>query len=127
MLFFPTYVIFQPPMTVIARKVGPRIFLSAVCAAWGVVMMCFGFSNSWGVLAGLRALLGLFESAFFPTCVFLISTWYVRHEVAVRISCFYLLGDVISGFGGVFAYAVSFLSPLTGPQYLHLWHTSNTS
>lgn len=73
--------------------------------------MAFGFANEWEVIAGLRALLGLFESAFFPSCVFLISTWYVRHEVAVRISCFYLFGDVISGFGGVIAYGVSLLPP----------------
>lgn len=35
LVFFPTYVIFQPPATVASRKFGPRIFLSTICLLWG--------------------------------------------------------------------------------------------
>lgn len=35
LLFFITYVIFQPPATVICKKVGPRWFLGAITFLWG--------------------------------------------------------------------------------------------
>lgn len=39
LVFFITYTVFQPPMTVIIRKLGPRLFLSAIVLMWGVVMI----------------------------------------------------------------------------------------
>lgn len=38
-MFFVPYVIFQPPMTVIIRKLGPTYFLSTIIVSWGVVMI----------------------------------------------------------------------------------------
>jgi hypothetical protein len=39
LVFFITYTIFQIPATVIIRKIGPRIFLSAIVMFWGAVMI----------------------------------------------------------------------------------------
>jgi MFS family permease len=39
LIFFIPYVIFQPPATVLMRKIGPRIFLSAITLAWGATMI----------------------------------------------------------------------------------------
>jgi hypothetical protein len=38
LLFFITYVLLQPPATVVLRKVGPRIFLPAITCLWGLTM-----------------------------------------------------------------------------------------
>lgn len=43
LMFFTSYVIFQPAMTVLCRKLGPKIFLSSICMAWGAVIIGFGF------------------------------------------------------------------------------------
>lgn len=39
LVFFITYTVFQAPATVIIRKLGPRLFLSAIVLLWGVVMI----------------------------------------------------------------------------------------
>jgi sugar phosphate permease len=78
MCFFLTYVIFQPAMTVLCRKLGPKNFLSSICFAWGGVIIGFGFVHQWRVMIPLRLLLGLFEAGFFPGAVYLLSTWYSR-------------------------------------------------
>lgn len=39
LIFFIPYVIFQPPATVVLRKIGPRIFLSAITLFWGATMI----------------------------------------------------------------------------------------
>ena len=35
LVFFITYVLLQPPATVVLRKVGPRIFLPTITLLWG--------------------------------------------------------------------------------------------
>jgi sugar phosphate permease len=66
LLFFITYVLLQPPATVVLRKVGPRIFLPSITLLWGVTMICFGFVRNWVDLIPLRLVLGIFEAGFFP-------------------------------------------------------------
>ncbi|KAL2841143.1 major facilitator superfamily domain-containing protein [Aspergillus pseudoustus] len=113
-VFFPTYTVFQPLMTVIARKIGPRIFMGFITVAWGLVMVGMGLVNDWKHLAALRVILGLFEAGLFPAAVFLISSWYIRHETGKRIGLFYLLGSAISSFGGILAYGLQQMNGLQG-------------
>lgn len=69
---------FQPPSTVIVRAVGPRVHLALITFLWGTITISMGFVRDYKALAGLRALLGVFEAGFFPSCVYLLSTWYTR-------------------------------------------------
>lgn len=64
LVFFITYVLFQPPMTILCRKIGPRPFLSGICFLWGIVMICFGFPNNWTSMIPLRLILGILEAGF---------------------------------------------------------------
>jgi MFS family permease len=81
LVFFTTYIVFQPPATVIVRKLGPRSFLASIVVAWGAVMIGMGFVKTWQELAALRVVLGICEAGFFPSCVYLLSTWYTRYDV----------------------------------------------
>lgn len=61
LVFFITYVVFQPLSTGLVRKIGPRLHLAAITVFWGATMIGMGFAPTWNALAGLRALLGIFE------------------------------------------------------------------
>uniref|UniRef100_A0A0B7JUQ9 Major facilitator superfamily (MFS) profile domain-containing protein n=1 Tax=Bionectria ochroleuca TaxID=29856 RepID=A0A0B7JUQ9_BIOOC len=65
-----------------------------------------GFVNVWWAMTPLRVLLGAFEAGFFPSCLYLISTWFSRYELHRRYSFFYLIGVLASGFSGVLAYGL---------------------
>ena len=65
-VFFITYVLLQPPATVVLRKVGPRVFLPTITVLWGITMICFGFAKNWTQMIPLRLVLGIFEAGFFP-------------------------------------------------------------
>ena len=39
MMFFVPYIIFQPPMTVLIRKIGPTIFLGSIVMSWAAIMI----------------------------------------------------------------------------------------
>jgi len=114
LVFFVTYIVFQPPSTVVVRKIGPRPHLALITLLWGSVMIGAGFVKSWQQMAALRVLLGVFEAGFFPSCVYLLSTWYTRYEVGKRYSVFYLLGSVASAFSGILAYGVMHMEGLGG-------------
>jgi MFS family permease len=103
LVFFTTYIVFQPPATVIVRYLGPRKFLSVIVVAWGAVMIGMGFSNSFHTLAALRVVLGILEAGFFPSCVYLLSTWYTRYDIGKRYSVFYILGSLASACAGILA------------------------
>jgi len=66
LVFFITYVLLQPPATVVLRKIGPRAFLPSITLLWGITMICFGFVKHWSDMIGLRLVLGVFEAGFFP-------------------------------------------------------------
>lgn len=60
------------------RAIGARVHLSSLVILWGSVMIGMGFVKNWGQLAALRVVLGVLEAGFFPSCVYLLSTWYTR-------------------------------------------------
>lgn len=95
LVFFPTYVIFQPLATVLSRKVGPRKFLASIALLWGATEIVgslpprgklvtaqpiqgFGFVRKWTDMLGLRVVLGILESGLYPSVVYLLATWYSR-------------------------------------------------
>ncbi|EEY22931.1 pantothenate transporter liz1 [Verticillium alfalfae VaMs.102] len=123
LVFFIPYILFQPPSTIIVRKLGPRIHLAGICLMWGSVMIGMGFSQNFTHLAVCRVLLGVLEAGFFPSCVYLLSTWYTRFEVGKRYSVFYLLGCVASAFAGILAYGLmqmNGLANLTGWRWIFI-------
>lgn len=116
--FFITYVLCQPFMIIICRKVGPRWFLPGICIMWGAMIIGFGFTGTWGGLVPLRLVLGLLESGYFPGCLYLLSCWYTKFEVATRYSIFYFIGSIASAMSGILAYG---LQQMEGVQGIRGW------
>ncbi|KAI0526416.1 major facilitator superfamily domain-containing protein [Xylaria bambusicola] len=112
--FFPTYIVFQPTSTVLVRKLGPRIHIAFITAAWGAVMLGMGFVQTFGALTALRVLIGILEAGFFPSAVYLLSTWYTRYELGRRYGLFYLIGSVTSAFSGIIAFGITHLEGAGG-------------
>ncbi|KAJ5385392.1 Major facilitator superfamily domain general substrate transporter [Penicillium concentricum] len=118
LMFFVPYILFQPPMTVIIRKLGPTFFLSSIIVCWAGIMIGMGFVKDWGALVGTRVLLGVLEAGYFPGCVYLLSCWYTRYDVQKRFSIFYLIGCVASALAGILAFG---LMQLNGREGLSGW------
>lgn len=107
LVFFITYVLLQPPATVVMRKIGPRRFLPTITVLWGATMIGMAFVKVWTQMVGLRLVLGIFEAGFFPSCAYLLSCWYPRYELQKRNAVFYLIGSMASAFAGILAYGFS--------------------
>lgn len=94
LVFFITYFLFEMPSTLSLRYVGPNLQLNAFALSWGVIMLGMGWANDWRVIVVCRALVGVFEAGFLPSCMLLLSCWYQRYEVQKRyVSCLALFNQ----------------------------------
>ncbi|XPS99847.1 hypothetical protein M3J09_009015 [Ascochyta lentis] len=120
LVFFIGYCLFELPSNYIIRRLGARIWLPFLITAWGACVLGMGFVQSWEILTVLRALLGVFEAGLFPGAIYIIGSWYRQYETAKRVSIFYMAALLASGFGPIFAYALSLIS-LGDGMYSHGW------
>ncbi|TDZ32024.1 MFS transporter prlL [Colletotrichum spinosum] len=102
-VFFIGYVVFEVPSNMIFSRTRPSVFLPCIMAAWGAVTIGMAFTPSYGVLIGLRALMGCIESGFAPGVLYLLSSWYKKEEQSKRFAV-YISAAILSGaFGGILA------------------------
>lgn len=120
LVFFIGYGLFELPSNYVIRRLGARWWLSFLITAWGVCVLGMGFVDHWSILAVLRALLGVFEAGLFPGAIYIIGSWYRQYETARRISIFYMAALLASGFGPIFAYALSLIRVGDG-KYAQGW------
>jgi MFS family permease len=71
--FFWTYSILQIPVGWVAERYGAHRVLAAGLALWACATMLVGFAHSFGALLLLRLLLGIGESAGFPSAAKLLA------------------------------------------------------
>jgi MFS family permease len=118
MIFFIGYCIVDIPAAFVVRRVGPALWTGTIGLAWGVVTIGQGFVKHWGQLAVCRVLLGFLEGGLVPAAMFLMSVWYTRYEIQVRIGGFYVIGNASSGLAGLLAYGIE---KMAGKDNLEGW------
>ncbi|KAJ3498476.1 hypothetical protein NLJ89_g10215 [Agrocybe chaxingu] len=110
MIYFIPYILLQIPGNIVLRWIGARSWLTICVVGWGIAQLGMGFVPTWGWLVFCRIWLGVFEAGFFPALVFIITTWYKRHEVQKRLALFYLISILFGGFSSLLAYGLAQLS-----------------
>ncbi|EXL90003.1 major facilitator superfamily domain-containing protein [Fusarium oxysporum II5] len=114
MVFFVAYILCEIPSNLILPKAGPANWLAFLGLSFGVILIGMGFTHHWGTMAVCRALLGVMEAGFLPGCTYLITCWYTRFQVGKRMSAFWILSVIASGFANILAFALSKLGGQAG-------------
>lgn len=73
-ILFVTYVTFEIPSNLVLKKFTPRLWLSFLILAWGIVAIFQGFVQNYGGLVACRLLLGAFEAGLFPGLTYVRNT-----------------------------------------------------
>lgn len=105
-VFFVPYIIFEIPANYLLKKLSPHVFLSVCLLCFGGVSIGQGFVKNYHQLIVTRVLLGLLETAMFPSCFYLLACWYTRAEAQKRYSFFFSSTALAGAFGGLIAYGV---------------------
>lgn len=106
-IFFAFYIASELPSNLILRRASPRVWLSFLTAAWGIIGMCLGFVQNYAGFLVVRAFLGLAEGGLLPGMVLYLSGMYTRGEMALRIGLFYTSASLAGAFGGLLARGLS--------------------
>ncbi|QRV80959.1 major facilitator superfamily transporter [Ceratobasidium sp. AG-Ba] len=115
LVFFIGYIIFQLPTALLVRKYHPRYFLFLIVFFWGIVGgIAVAFVKDWKHLALLRGLLGGLQSGFLSVCVLLITCWYTRFELGLRLTIFYCGVTMNQGASPILIYLVALMNGLGG-------------
>ena len=61
------------PSNLVLKKVTPRIWLSFLTFAWGLIAMCLGFIQNFAGFVSVRAVLGVAEGGLLPGMILYLS------------------------------------------------------
>ncbi|KAJ4364773.1 hypothetical protein N0V95_000721 [Ascochyta clinopodiicola] len=119
-ILFVGYVGMQVPSNLFLNKTGkPALYLPTCMIVWGIISGLTGACQNFAGLAACRFFLGFIEAAYFPGCLFFLSSWYTRKELGLRTAILYS-GSLISGaFGGLITAGIT--SNMDGTHGLRAW------
>ena len=119
-ILFVGYLLMQVPSNLMLNKIGkPALYLPGAMVIWGTISAATGAAQSYGGLLAIRFFLGFVEAAYFPGCLYFLSSWYTRKELSFRSALLYS-GSLISGaFSGLIAAGI--LNNLDGARGLAAW------
>ena len=107
-ILFVGYLLMQIPSNLFLNKIGkPALYLPTVMIIWGIISAATAAAESFGGLVAIRFFLGFVEAAYFPGCLFSLSSWYTRKELGFRTAILYS-GSLLSGaFSGLISAGIT--------------------
>jgi sugar phosphate permease len=109
-IFYISYICFT--FLAIMWKVVPPHQWAAFCVlGWGVVSTVQAATTNWAGMMSLRFLMGAFEIAYGPGVPYLLSFFYLRHEVGLRAGLFLSAAPLANTFAGALAYGITSGNP----------------
>lgn len=119
-ILFVGYILMQIPSNLFLNKIGkPALYLPACMVVWGVISAATAQAQSFGGLLAIRFFLGFVEAAYFPGCLFFLSSWYTRKELGFRTAILFS-GSLLSGaFSGLITAGIA--GNLDGKRGLRAW------
>lgn len=113
-IFFISYATFEVINNVLLKMLRPSVFLPCTMTLWGLSMLGMGFVTNWSGLMASRFFLGMTEAGLFPGVNYLLSCWYRRDEIAIRMAVFFSAAALSGSFGGLLAAAIQKMDGLCG-------------
>lgn len=102
-IFYISYILFEF-QALMWKLVPPHLWLAFCVLCWGIFATCQSATTNWSGMMALRFLLGVSEAGFGPGIPYLLSFFYLRHEVGVRIAVFLSAAPLATTFSGALAY-----------------------
>jgi ACS family tartrate transporter-like MFS transporter len=98
--FFWTYVLFQFPANLMLSRIGARVWISAIMAAWGICSACTALITGETGFVAVRFLLGIAEAGFFPGVAYFMTCWFPAFYRGRMMGIFYAAGAFSGVVGG---------------------------
>ena len=100
------YIIVEIPAGLVLKRVGANILLPTLVIVWGLTTALQGLVTTYHGLLVSRFFLGLAEGGLLPGIVLVMSRFYKRDQVQLRISLLFTAAALTGGFSGLLASAI---------------------
>ena len=105
-IFYIAYIIFEP-LVLMWKILPPHYWATFVVFGWGIVATLQSATTTWSGMMACRFFLGAIEAGFGTGIPFLLSFFYLRHEVGLRIGLFFSAAPLANTFAGALAYGIT--------------------
>jgi MFS family permease len=102
MTYIP-YIIVEIPASLVLKRVGANILLPTMVILWGLTTALQGFVTSYRGLIAARFFLGLFEGGLLPGITLVMSRFYKRDQIQLRMTLLFTAGSLAGAFSGLLA------------------------
>jgi sugar phosphate permease len=89
------------------KIIPPHIWAAYCVFGWGLVSAVQAGIHTWKAEMALRFFMGMTESGYGPGIPYLLSFFYLRHELGVRIGFFLAAAPLANTFAGALAYGIT--------------------
>ena len=103
-IFFWGYCLFEIPSNLILARVGARVWIARILITWGIISGLTAAVWSAYSFYGIRFLLGVAESGFYPGIILYLTWWFPKRYRARAIGLFMtaiagsqIIGSIVSG------------------------------
>jgi len=105
MTFIP-YIIVEIPAALVVKRIGANNLLPVMATLWGLITTLQGLVTSYSGLLASRFFLGLVEGGLIPGIVLVMSQFYKRDQVQLRLAVFFTAASLTGAFSGLLASAI---------------------
>lgn len=89
------------------KLIPPHVWAAIVVTGWGLAATLQSVTVSYRGMLACRFFLGLFEAGFGPGIPYLLSFFYLRHELGFRCGIFLSAAPLATCFAGALAYGIT--------------------
>ncbi|KAK4232545.1 major facilitator superfamily transporter [Podospora fimiseda] len=105
-VFYIPYIIFEV-LAVMWKLVPPHIWAASTVMIWGLASTLQATATNWEGLMACRWFLAMAEAGFAPGVPYLLSFFYKRKELGLRIGVFLSAAPLATTFAGALAYGIT--------------------
>ena len=97
------YIIVEIPASLILKRVGANTLLPNMAVLWGLTTTLQGLVGSYQGLLVARFFLGLFEGGLLPGIMLVMSRFYRRDQIQMRMTLLFTAASLAGAFSGLLA------------------------
>lgn len=105
-IFYIAYILFEP-LIIVFKILPTRVWIAILVLGWGIAATSQAGARSWAGMMACRFFLAAFEAGYGPGAIYLLSFFYLRKELGLRIGIFFSAAPLATCFAGALAYGIT--------------------
>lgn len=105
-IFYIAYICFEP-LILMFKIISPKTWVAFIVLGWGIAATAQAGATSWAGMMVCRFFLAVFEAGYGPGAIYLLTFFYLREEIGLRIGIFFSGAPLATCFAGALAYGIT--------------------